>query len=50
MIGIVRPLLAGWSDPDFLDHLIGRDNALGVCHGKTEAIQCGVQAAGIAES
>jgi hypothetical protein len=39
-----------WSDPDFLDHLIGRNNALGVCHGETEAIQCGVQAAGIAES
>ena len=43
-------MAALWSDPDFLDHLIGRDNALGVCHGKTEAIQCGVQAAGIAES
>jgi len=27
-----------WSDPDFLDHLAKRNNALGVCHGETEAI------------
>ena len=26
-----------------------RDNALGVCHGKTEVIQCRVQAEGVAQ-